>query len=449
MRGAVVVAWLWAVAAAWWLNDWFPKAVSTYYLQPVAVGYAFFVVVSSLAAIPYMLFAAWYRGGVTPSTAAFPLLVAAGWTGGELLRTLGPAGDPWALAGYSQARTLPLVQLADVAGVYGPGFVVVAVNAALARAHRPAGVVTAAIVAIVAVAYGSTRLAEIPPDGGTTAVSIVQGNIDVGSQWNEDLYGRHLGAYLRLTHEALERDRPSLVVWPESAVTFFLDDEALYREAISYVLQPAGAELVAGGPRTDRASPPRLFNSAFLLSADGRVLGRYDKQSLLPFAEHFPIPGLDLLRRRFGRVREFTPGAVATLLPTSVGPAGVVICNEALFAPPAAARVAQGAALVIAITNDSWLADARYGEQALDMAILRAVEQRRFVVRASTAGPSAIVDPAGRIVARTSYPSAAVVAGRVAARSERTPYSRVGDAFGWTCIAVAGLSVAGRRRRAA
>src|SRR5262249_49481331 len=138
-------------------------------------------------------------------------------------------------------------------------------------------------------------------------------------------------------------------------------------------------------------------NSAFHVGPDGTIRGRYDKQLLLPFAEYFPLGGIDLLRRNFGRVREFVSGGDATLLDTAAGRVGVVICNEAFFATPAADRVRAGATLLVNLANDSWLAAPKYSEPAFDMVRLRAVEQRRWIVRASTAGPSGLVDPLGRI----------------------------------------------------
>jgi apolipoprotein N-acyltransferase len=133
-------------------------------------------------------------------------------------------------------------------------------------------------------------------------------------------------------------------------------------------------------------------------------------------------------------VREFTPGAAAELLPTAAGEAGVVICNEVMFGEIATARVAAGAEWLVNLANDSWLGRQKYAEQAFDMARARAIEQRRYLVRASTSGPSAIVDPAGRVLARSSYDTATTLRGRVAPRSERSVYSVIGDLFAMVCL---------------
>jgi apolipoprotein N-acyltransferase len=128
----------------------------------------------------------------------------------------------------------------------------------------------------------------------------------------------------------LASDGASLVVWPESAMTFFLDEEPAYRRAIAAVLSPRGVQLVAGAPRAIDATRATFSNSAFLLGRDGEILGRSDKQRLLPFAEYFPL-SIDALARRFGRVRQFTAGGPAAPLDTDAGRAGVLICNEAFY----------------------------------------------------------------------------------------------------------------------
>jgi apolipoprotein N-acyltransferase len=128
------------------------------------------------------------------------------------------------------------------------------------------------------------------------------------------------------------------------------------------------------------------------------------------------------------------------LLPTPLGPAGVLICNEALFGADARRRVLGGATLLVNLSNDSWMNDRKFSAIAFDMSSLRAVEQRRFLVRASTSGPSGIVDPLGRVTARSAMFTRAVVSGSVRPVSDLTPYARVGDLFAYGCAAVAVLA---------
>jgi apolipoprotein N-acyltransferase len=446
-RRAALLGLVVMLTLAWGVNDWFPRAVSTYYLQPALVGLVFFVGVTTLTAAPAtILFAVCYCALARHPRPWLPLAAAAAWAAGELGRTR-LLGDPWALLGYSQIDATRLVQIAELTGVYGIGVLPLAVNAAAADVlvagwRRDGSLRTALagvglVIALVAIVllYGEVRLRQLAaePEGAQHSVLLVQADLDLGSQWRPEFYGRNLEQHLRLTGEALAERGVDLVLWPESATTFFVEDEPIYRAAIAGVLKRYDAQLLTGGPRVGEPGAPVYHNTAFLMAPDGRLLGRYDKRRLLPFAEHFPVPRLNFLRRRFGRVREFTPGGPARLLDTSVGRAGVVICNEALFAAPSAARVRAGAELLVALTNDSWVGEPKYAAQAIAKTRLRAVEQRRWLLRASTSGPSAIVDPAGRVQAQRAFHSPGTLTGQIRRRSGVTPYGRFGDWFAGLC----------------
>ena len=249
------------------------------------------------------------------------------------------------------------MQIASVTGIYGVSFAVVAVNAGLAElwlAVRGRGLAAArgagrapARRSFRRVWRSPTAWSRSPERAGTESdgavpVAIVQGNIDSGSRWRSDLYGANLELYLRLTLDTFEEGSPEIVFWPEAAMTFFVDEEPLYRKAIGSVLRRGGVELVAGAPRYEKGPDgPLYYNSIFLFSEDGEIRGRYDKQYPVPFTEYFPLR-VDFLRRRFGRARELTPGGPTPPLPTRAGPAGVVTCNEAMLPEVVSRRVDAG-----------------------------------------------------------------------------------------------------------
>jgi apolipoprotein N-acyltransferase len=333
-------------------------------------------------------------------------------------------------------------------------FVLVAVNAALAelwlaraagrddlrRALGGLGLAGAALAAVLV--YGAFRLHDpgLAPDAPPVRVGVVQGNLDIGQQWREELYGRNLDAYLSLTRRLLaDAAPPAVVFWPENALTFFLSNEPRYRAAIGRVLTPSGAQLVTGGPRWAEGDDLTFYSSAFLVSPQGDILAIYDKQRLLPFGEYFPLASLDFLRRRFARVREFTPGLPSPPLPTAIGTAGVTICNEAMFPEIAAARVRAGAVYLVDPANDTWLTP-KFSAQQFDIVTLRAVEERRYLVRASTSGPSAIVDPFGRVVRRSTFSTQTAFTGDIRATTVVTPYCRIGDLFAFACAAIAAVA---------
>jgi apolipoprotein N-acyltransferase len=361
------------------------------------------------------------------------------------------------------------VQIADVSGVYGVSFLIAAVNLALAElclalggAARPVrqacvdlGLVGTILAAVLG--YGVVRL-HADSSGATavepTQVAVIQGNVNLGSQWREEFYGRNFDHYVRLTRTALEERGPTLIVWPENTMTFFLEGAVNYQEALGHLLSARGAQLLAGGPRWDAdAAGAHYYNSMFLIAPEGGILARYDKEQLLPLAESFPLGSGRLVRRQFGGVQEFTPGIQSGPLPTVAGPAGILICNEVMFPEIAGARVRAGANFLVNPSNDSWIPSPQFSAQALDMARMRAIEQRRYLVRASTSGPSAIVDPWGRILSETAPATQATISGAVRPETAITPYGRFGDMFGIVCAVVTFLRLASppctRRRRTA
>jgi len=432
------------LAGTYLVASWLPSAVANYYAQPLVVGLGLFLGAWLVTmAAPLWAFTLCYRVLARRFPRTGPLFAGAAWTANELARV--SLGNPFGLLGNTQVGAAPLVQVADLTGVYGVSFLVAAGNAVLAevwlavagsgrrrRNLAPACALVGALV-LADVGYGLARLRNTP-DGPVTSIAVAQANLDLGSQWRQDFYGRNLEEYMRLTLEALRARPARLVVWPESAMTFFLEDEPLYRRAIARVLEPFGVELLAGGPHVARREPPVYFNSAFVIAPDGDVVARYDKEQLLPFAEYFPLAAADLLRREFARVREFASGTANGPLPTVAGPAGIVICNEILFPRLAADRVRDGAGFLVNLTNDAWLGDPKFATQALDTARLRAVEQRRWVVRSSTSGPSAIIDPTGHAVAASDPFARAWLAGEIRTRAGLTPYGRLGDVFAASCV---------------
>ncbi len=453
---ALGLAFLWAPAASIFVARALPEAVSGYFLQSplVSWGMALFVWTFT-GSLYYMAFAVVYRLAGRRPGVLLPLIAAAGWVALELGRgrlltgTSFFVGNPWALIGHSQVEWIELIQVASLAGVYGVGFAVVAVNAGLAevwlawRARTQplprAGVAAllACVPAAAALAYGASVLRSAHEDEEPIRVAIVQGNLDLGSRWRSEFYGRNLDTYLDLSLQAIDRERPSVVFWPELALTFHLADEPLFRQAIARVLAAGDAQLVAGGPYAEDGAEDDFRNSVFVLSAEGEVQARYDKQYLVPFAEFAPLPRFELGRRDFGAVRAFGRGASAAPLPTRAGPAGIMICNEAMLPEVAAERVRAGAHYLVNPSNDSWIAAHGFAEGMFDMVSFRAVEQRRYLVRASTAGPSAVVDPWGRVRARIEQGTRGLVLAGVRPRQELSPYSRSGDAFALGCVGVA------------
>jgi apolipoprotein N-acyltransferase len=448
--GSALAGLLWGTVAVWGVGYWVPIALATYYEQPWWFGTAFALVASILFAGSYTAAFAACTTWVWPRTRASlrPVLVACLWVGAEFARARLMTGEPWILFGYALMPETPLIQVADFGGVYALSFQIVLVNAALAafvldapRTWRTALAQLAPTLAIMAgvVCYGAYRLSTIWPATPATPVTIVQGNNDVGHLWREEFYGEGLKPYLAMSLDGARANRSELIVWPESSITFFLAHEPSFQAAIGRMLRESGADLVLGGPYHDDAEPEevRYYNSAFYVDRDGTITSRYDKTHLLPFAEYFPLRTIEFLRRRFEHVRFFTHGEPGARLATRFGDVATVICFEGIFPELVRAQTRLGARLLINLSNDAWLGPGPGPAQHLAMVALRAVENRLWVIRATTTGISALIDPNGRVVDRTAGDVATFLNGTVVPMDVATGYKRWGDAFAYGCVVAA------------
>lgn len=414
-----------------------------------------------------LAFAAGRRGSAgEPLPLASLLLAAPLWVALEWLRSWFLTGFPWMLLGYSQYRQLPVIQIADLGGVYAVSFLVVAGNVAayaLVRALTAKGraLVTAAVAAVAAaliggsLAYGRATLARVDAAaaaGPTLPVGIVQGNIEQGVKWDPAYQSAALELHRSITAE-LATAGARLVVWPETAVPAFFQVDPQARPVVLATARTAGVDLLFGAPSAEPRPPARageeprvvLFNSAYLVGADGGVRGRYDKQHLVPFGEYVPLPGLLFFVNRLAEgIGDFEAGHEMPALVAGPARLGVLICYEAIF-PNLARRVAaDGATLLVNITNDAWFGRTAAPWQHLAQAALRAAELKLPLVRAANTGVSAIIAPTGRIEKTLGLFTQGSLAGTIplpqAARA-RTLYARVGDRFAQGCALAAALGL--------
>jgi len=350
------------------------------------------------------------------------------WVGFELARAHVLTGFPWAHLGYTQVRSLWLLQLAALGGVHLVAWVVVFSNAVLAaawawlrgRGARPLAWLAAwALVLLLSGLWAALRLlgAPAPADAPRLQVAIVQGNLDEKAHLRGPAAMRWvLGRLLAESRAAVERGA-RLVVWPEGSLPEALPAEGAGLGPAAGHPAPLAAELVVGAVGLGRVGgEPAQWNSAFLLDGELRARARYDKQHLVPFGEYVPL-GAVLPWEWFvpPGVRFFTPGVAQGPLPAQAGPLGVLVCYEAIFPELARAQVGQGARLLVNITNDSWFGRTSAPWQHLAMSRVRAVETGRYLLRAANTGVSAVIDPRGRVLVELGLGLVPTAADRVRA----------------------------------
>jgi apolipoprotein N-acyltransferase len=373
------------------------------------------------------------------------------WTALELARTYVFSGFPWALLGYTQYSALPVIQAADITGVYGVSFLILLVNVAAAefimnRKDRVA-VVTAVLVLSLALGYGFARL-HAPVQTGGIGISVVQGNIEQDKKWDPAYQSEVLGTYKRLTLEALGR-HPDLIIWPETATPFYFNggssgDRALTSDLVAFVRQNH-TPLLFGSP-TYEVKPNRHIigrNSAFLLSADGRLEATYHKMHLVPFGEYVPLKKiLFFVEKMVQAIGDFQGGDEYTVMTVPYGePNGrkeaklsTVICYEIIFPDLVRRFVKDGASILTTITNDAWFGRTAAPYQHFSMAVFRAVENRVPVARAANTGISGFIDAQGRILETSGIFTEADLTRTLVPGTEKTFYTRYGDVFSYACV---------------
>lgn len=435
------------VGILYWLNI----VMTTYGKLPLPVSVVLTLILSAylalFIAIPSYLGRRAEDAGI-PLAVSLPLF----WVAGELLRSFLLTGFPWASLGYTQYRTLPLIQIADLTGVYGLSFLIVLGNVALLRLalwiRARNGVpfpyretVVLLLLLALTVGYGFFRLNQ--PDGGKRLrVALAQGNIPQDVKWDPAFQETTVATYERLSRKA-GTGSIDLLVWPESALPFFYQTEEQYAARVQRLARELQASLVVGSPAFRKEGDAlRYLNSAFLLGPTGETLGRGDKFHLVPFGEYVPLARLlPFVHKLVVGIGDFSPGEAITPLAAPFGKLGVLVCYEGIFPEISREFARKGAQLLVIVTNDAWYGRSSAPYQHFSMAVFRAVENRVPLVRAANTGITALIDSRGHVRGMTGLFSEALLTGEVRLGNGDTIYSRFGDFFAWLCLLGGALAV--------
>lgn len=432
---------------------WINIVITEYGHLPWAVSIALYLALAAWLALFYGFTTLVARAGeLVGIKSAFSLPVS--WVAADLLRSFLMTGTPWAMLGHSQYRTLPLIQIADICGVFGITFLIVLANVVLYRALRavsgagvPYPVKSALVLLILFVAtlfYGFSRLNDGTATTGTAVrVAVVQGNIPQDVKWSPAFRDKTIAIYERLTRDAAKGGL-DLVVWPESSVPFFFQDEPQQANRIKNMARDLSTSVIIGSPAHELRNGRQVFlNSAFMITPNGESTGRCDKIHLVPFGEYVPLGRFfPFISKLVVGIGDFSPGERAVPLVAGRTPVGTLICAEAVFPEISRAYVNNGARILANITNDAWFGRSSAPYQHLSIAAFRAVETRTPIVRAANTGVSAIIDQNGHISTMTSLFTEGYRTGEVKPGSGDSIYLKIGDAAAWLCVLLT-LGIAG------
>ncbi|HXW61390.1 MAG TPA: apolipoprotein N-acyltransferase [Candidatus Acidoferrales bacterium] len=369
------------------------------------------------------------------------------WVALEFARTHVPIiGFPWNLAGYAASGNLALVQLTAITGIYGLSFVVAGFGALVAyamlvRSQRAWRAVLVSLAVLILVAAGGVYF--VPQAQARYTAHLVQTNFPQSYAYPADWMPRHaaeLDALERISIDSATKI-PGIIIWPEVPAPFSLSDP-LFAERAGQIAQGAGQDFLVGVEdwRQDSTGKWDATNSAVLLAASGGRLFTYDKVHLVPFGEYVPLRRwLTFAGRLTADLGDFTAGTRYQVGSLPGGRFGAFICYEAIFPDEVRRFTAGGAELLVNMTNDGWFGRSAAPAQHLMMARVRAVENRRWLLRDTNNGFTVAVDPYGRTVAQLATDIRDQLDAPYDFRSDWTFYVRFGDWFAWLCVAVSAL----------
>jgi apolipoprotein N-acyltransferase len=361
---------------------------------------------------------------------------------------------PW-YYGATVHNAVVFLQVADLGGPYLVGLVLVAANLGLAElllarreGRAPNRRVLAAAVAapLLGLAYGYPRLLNVDATANQAQplkVGIVQGN--------QPLIGKRQALKVHLARtEELKEKGVELVVWSEGASGMANRDTAGYEDVRRTISNRLGVPAVIGTLLAKQSGKDyQYFNAALLTAGDGAVLGRYDKQYLLAFGEYLP------LGETFPVMYEWSPHSSRFSSGTSIEPMvwgehriSALICYEDILPGFVNGMVRHADPdLLVNLTNDTWFGDSTEPWIHLALAKLRAVEHRRYLIRSTNTGVSAIIDPVGRVPLHGASFQEEALIGVVKFMRARTVYEVVGD-WPWflATLAIFGMAFVTRER---
>jgi apolipoprotein N-acyltransferase len=383
------------------------------------------------------------------------------WVAMELARTYLITGFPWNLLGYAVGAA-GVRQIASITGVYGLAFLAVGTSALLACVLlTPRRARTWAMLAgwLALLWFAQWRLAPPPESAGPETAFLVQPNVplddpalETWTPWHDPAQLQQLVNLSRAAVDDFSKTSTGphpasatpLLIWAENPAPFYFTRDPIFRNSVENLARQAHAFVIVNTVIPVDASDRLITNSAITLDPEGREVSRYDKIHLVPFGEYVPawaLPGL--VDKITSEVGNFVPGTSYPVAQAAAGGIGVFICYEAIIPQLARQLAAAGAGVLVNISNDGWYGDSAAAYQHLEMARLRAIENHRYLLRATNNGVTTVIDPYGRVREKLPRYRQMVLPAHFNFETQRTFYTAHGDVFAWLCVAIAALMLPG------
>jgi apolipoprotein N-acyltransferase len=416
---------------------WIPAVPAHYGNLSIGMSLLIYTVFVFYLALFWALFS-WFFAkiqGVFPKLIFFlaPFI----WIGFEYTLTHLLTGFPWGLLGYSQYKNLWFLQLASLTGIYGLSFMMVLFQSLFVYSiiHRRRAPFFLGLTLMILLHFGGWAIIKnSPPIEDSFQASVIQGNVSSDIRWDQisdpqirDLFDQHVNLSLEANKKGSR-----LIIWPEFSVPLcFSCSYNIYpefRNKLFRFAQESGTTLLLGTNETVMSQQGlHYYNTALCLQAD-MTISQYYKMHLVPFGEYTPYKKIFFfIEKMTHAIGELSAGEEFVLHQFEGKKFGTPICYEIIFPDLVRKFVKQGADFLVTITNDGWYGTSSAPFQHFAIAVVRAVENRRYLLRSATTGVSGIIDPYGRILSRTEMMTQAYLTERIAPMDTITPYTRFGD----------------------
>lgn len=450
--------------------------LGTFYWLPLTEDVSFprfLLLILPTFSLYYLSFGLLYRL-IRPTTGSWIIVAApALWVAMEYARAnLFFLSMPWNLLAHSQYRYLPVIQIADITGVYGISFLIVMVNQYLSQVFElffkegkwapsygfrkifTKNWIVSFIMIVVVIAftfiYGWQK-SVLPGSEESLRVALIQANVLTRNNMDIADQKKHLAAYTKLTNE-VSSSKPDLIIWPASSLPAPISS-SLIRKTVRKLARETGTYLLVGGAGVEKFKPRKkgqlpYSNSEFLFGPTGRIKTQYNKIRLVPFDEYLPLQDTITWPRWITKRSEsFIPGKAYTLFQVSGAKFGTPICWESMFSDLFRHFVMRGANFMVNVTNEGYTGRTSAPYQTLATTVFRAVENRVAIVRVAPTGVSCYISPNGKIVERISdskgndlFVSGTLIRD-VPLYNSKTFYTLHGDIFAFAAIGVVILCI--------
>lgn len=355
------------------------------------------------------------------------------WTGLEFIRTKSEIGFPWGFLGYTQTPYTPLVQMANIFGVYGISAWLVWINLLIywlintEKRKRYAIGSILVLSFLLPLTYGFIQL---KPNQNWFKVAIVQPNVSPYEKGNRESCQKIQDDLVKLTKAAISLN-PNLIVYPETATLTDITQDQEFRKVLQTIVDSGAIHLLTGTPLYDRVVSGRYYNGAVLFEPNRELRQGYKKIHPVPFSEKIPYADKISLLQRFqtADMGDMTPGKIFRVFNFLYAKFSVLICFESIFPDLTQEFTKRGADLLINITNDGWFGKSPGPYQHAELSIFRTVENGVPLIRSANNGISFIVDPYGRILNKTNLFTQTVLVDSVPKPLKSTFYRCYGNIF--------------------